>query len=84
MKTPLFLTGFVQVYFVAVNTYFIAKEMYIGVFIASFVISLVWSFNVRKIAFGTLSHRLMYALGAAVGSIAGLLSAGIITNIFKP
>ena len=42
-KLRLPLTGFVQVYFVSVNTYFLAHEMYAGVLIAAFIISLVWS-----------------------------------------
>lgn len=65
-KLRLPLTGFVQVYFVSVNTYFLAHEMYAGVLIAAFIISLVWSFNVKKVAFGTWTDRLMYAGGAAV------------------
>ena len=62
-KLRLPLTGFVQVYFVSVNTYFLAHEMYAGVLIAAFIISLVWSFNVKKVAFGTWPDRLMYAGG---------------------
>lgn len=64
-KLRLPLTGFVQVYFVSVNTYFLAHEIYAGVLIAAFIISLVWSFNVKKVAFGTWPDRLMYAGGAA-------------------
>ena len=49
----LFTTGFMQVFFVAVNTFFISKEYYVGVFICGFIISMIWSWNVKKIAFGT-------------------------------
>jgi len=44
----LFLTGFTQVFFVAINTYFLSKGFYLGVFICGFIISLIWSWNVKK------------------------------------
>jgi hypothetical protein len=73
----LFATGFVQVYFVSVNTYFLAKEMYLGVLFAAFMISFIWSFNVKKVAFGSTKDRIVYAIGATLGSLAGLWSASI-------
>ena len=69
----LFITGFTQVFFVAINTYFLSKEFYIGVFICGFIISLIWSWNVKKVAFGTFKDRLFYALGAGFGSLLGLI-----------
>lgn len=77
-RLPLFLTGFSQVYFVAVNTYFLSKEMYLGVFISAFIISMIWSFNIKRIAFGSTNDRLVYALGATIGSVCGLWSSSII------
>jgi len=77
-QTSLFFTGLVQVYFVSVNTYFLSKEMYFGVFIAAFMISVIWSYNVKKIAFGSTIDRIIYALGASVGSILGLYSSSLI------
>ena len=68
----LFITGFVQVFFVAINTYLISKGKYIGVFACSFAISFVWTLNVKKVAFGTLRDRFIYASGAAVGAVVGL------------
>lgn len=68
----LFLTGFAQVFFVSINTYFLAHEMYLGVLVAAFMISLIWSFNVKKVAFGTNIDRVVYAAGATYGSVAGL------------
>jgi hypothetical protein len=72
LKLSLFATGFIQVWFVAVNTYFLSKEFYIGVFFAAFMISLIWSFNVKKIAFGNKYDRIIYAIGASLGSLSGL------------
>jgi hypothetical protein len=77
----LFATGFIQVYFVAVNTYFIANEMYLGVLIAAFMISLIWSFNVKKVAFGSTADRVVYALGASFGCLAGLWSSSFVALI---
>jgi len=73
--SSLFATGFVQVYFVCVNTYFIATTNFSGVLFASFVVSFVWSFNVKRVAFGSVVDRLAYALGATAGSGAGLASS---------
>lgn len=74
----LFLTGFLQVFFVAINTYFITKQNYIGVLIVSFLISFIWSFNVKKVAFGSLKDRVIYSLGASIGGFSGLLIGGML------
>jgi membrane associated rhomboid family serine protease len=42
------------------------------------MISFIWSWNVKKVAFGTLSDRIVYASGAAFGSIVGLLVSTLI------
>lgn len=82
-RFSLFSTGFIQVYFVAVNTYFIANEMYLGVLIAAFMISLIWSFNVKKVAFGSTTDRVAYALGATCGSLVGLWSSSFIASVLN-
>lgn len=82
-RFSLFSTGFIQVYFVAVNTYFIANEIYLGVLIAAFMISLIWSFNVKKVAFGSNTDRVVYALGATFGSLVGLLSSSFIASVLN-
>lgn len=69
----LIFTGFLQVFFVAINTYFITQRHYTGVLAVSFLISFVWSFNVRKVAFGGMSDRLLYSAGAAIGGLVGLI-----------
>jgi hypothetical protein len=74
----LFLTGFLQVFFVACNTYFISKSFFIGVFICGLIISLIWSWNVKKIVFGTFNDRIIYAFGAAFGSLLGLIISKLI------
>lgn len=77
-EIKLFTTGFIQVFFVAVNTYFLSKIFYLGVFFCGFMISFIWSWNVKKVAFGTTSDRIVYALGAAFGSVVGLLVSTLI------
>lgn len=68
----LFSTGFLQVFFVAINTYFLAQANFIGVAFASFAISFIWSHNVKKVAFGSIRDRLIYSFGAMCGALAGL------------
>lgn len=80
VRTYLFITGFTQVFFVSLNTYFLAKEIYIGVFISAFIISLIWSFNVKKVAFGHNLDRVIYAIGASSGAIFGLWSSSYIAS----
>ena len=75
----LFLTGMAQVFFVAVNTYFLANTLYIGVLVSSFMISMIWSFNVKRVVFGGMSDRITYAVGATVGSLSGLYVAQLLT-----
>lgn len=71
-KIQLIITGFLQVFFVSVNTYFLAKENYAGVIIASFMISFIWTLNVKKVAFGNWNDRIIYSLSAMGGSLFGL------------
>lgn len=67
----LLITGFIQVFFVAVNTYLIAKSLYLGILLCGFTISFIWSWNVRKVVFGSIEDRLYYSSGAAIGSVTG-------------
>ena len=70
MKT--FLTSFLQVSLVAINTYFITQFLWLGIFIVSFAISLLWGFNVSKVAISTVNEKLIYALGGGCGAVCGL------------
>jgi hypothetical protein len=78
----LFFTGFLQVFFVSVNTCFLAKEIYIGVLFAAFSISMIWSYNIKKIVFGTFTERIVYSLGATAGSLLGLYTSSYLIKIF--
>lgn len=71
--------GYVQVFFVSLNLCLIVNKIYMGVLISSFMISFVWSFNVKRIVFGTRYDRIFYSLGAAFGSLSGMWSESFIT-----
>ena len=80
-KLMLLLTGFVQVYFVAVNVVFLSHAMYGGVVIAAFLVSFTWSFNVKRVAFGSTSDRVIYSLGAMTGSVVGLAMSDFLIRL---
>lgn len=71
MKT--FFTSFFQIGLVAINTLLISKQLFLAVFICSCLISLLWAFNVSKIALSDLRQKLIYSLGAGCGAIIGML-----------
>jgi hypothetical protein len=73
MKIKHFLLAYTQVLFVSLNTIFLAKNNPSMVFICAFLISYIWTHNVKKIAFGNEWDKLIYALGAALGSLSGLI-----------
>jgi hypothetical protein len=68
----LLISGYVQVLLVAVNVYQISHGHYIGALIVGFLISLVWTFNVKSIALGTWTDRIAYSLAAAAGTMTGM------------
>jgi len=76
------VTGFFQVAFVAMNTVFLADRNLPGVLAASFLISLIWSYNVKRVVFGTITDRLSYAVGASLGAGAGMGIADLTINLF--
>jgi hypothetical protein len=77
----LFITGFLQVMFIAMNTVFISKAILIPMVITGFIISIIWTLNVKKVAFGEWLDRIVYALGASVGTAIGFLVANYIKDL---
>jgi hypothetical protein len=73
MKLKHFLLAYTQILFVSLNTIFLARNNPSMVFICAFLISYIWTHNVKKIAFGNEWDKLIYALGAALGSLSGLI-----------
>jgi hypothetical protein len=74
----LFITAFIQVFLVAANTYFISKVFYVGIAIAGFGISFTWTFNVKRVAFGSITDRIIYSLGAMAGGLSGVFLSQLI------
>jgi hypothetical protein len=74
----LFATAFLQVFLVSANTLFIARLFWPGIIIASFGISFFWSGNVKRIAIGNLTDRIIYSYGAMAGGVVGVLTANLI------
>ena len=69
----IFLTAFMQVGLVAINTYLITHLYWIGIFVVSCLISLLWAYNVSKVAISKPIDKFVYAFGAGCGAITGLL-----------
>jgi hypothetical protein len=73
----LFITGFLQVFFVAANTYLISKFFLVGVAVCTFFISFIWTYNVSKkngkVSFQNLPDRLVYSIGAMCGGLSGMM-----------
>jgi len=44
----------------------------------SFLISLLWAFNVSKISVSTINQKLTYALGAGCGAVVGLVLVKVV------
>ena len=72
-KVKIFCTAFVQVFFVCINIKFISSNNLAKTFLSSFLINLLWTINIRKMAFSNNIERLIYSLGAASGSLSGLI-----------
>ncbi len=72
-KYYLFIAALLQVGCVSLNVYQVSHRYFIGAFIVGFLISILWSFNVKRISFGTTWDRVIYALGAATGTVLGIL-----------
>ena len=78
MKT--FFTSFFQIGMVAINTYFITQMYWVGIFIVSALISLLWCYNVANVSVSTTNQKLTYSLGAGLGAITGLFLVKFIFN----
>jgi len=72
--SKLFITAFLQVFFVSANTYFISKANYTLVFACGFAISWLWTSNVKKISISNTEERF-----AALGGATGLLISRLIS-----
>lgn len=75
-----FLTALFQVFFVAMQPLFIVHNKIIFMLITGFLISLIWTFNVKKVAFGTWRNRIVYSTGAMIGTGLGYFISRLIVS----
>lgn len=72
----LFFRGVVYVGLQAANVVQLARHHYVGAFIVGFLISLLWSWNVKAVATRDGWAGVVYSFGAAVGTVLGLYISG--------
>lgn len=78
----LFLAAFLQVMFVTMNVHFISRGLVFPMMVTSFVVSLVWTLNVKLISIGSMTDRTFYAAGAMSGTGLGyFISHNIINSL---
>lgn len=80
-KLILFSTGMLQVTFVAMNVNFISHSKIFLMLATGWIISWLWSSNVRKISFGTMNDRIVYPTGAMVGTGIGYFISKYLVTI---
>lgn len=68
-----FLLAFIQVFFVSLNVKFISVGYLPGIAASSFIISYIWTHNVKKAAFGSEWDKVIYSLGAMCGGVCAYL-----------
>lgn len=79
----LFFTAFMQVFCISVNTIMLSKGLLPGVFVFGFAISFLWCYNVSRVSVARLRQKLLYAFGAAFGSVAGLLFVNLVLQLWN-
>lgn len=80
-KLKLSFSGFLQVFLVALNTYFISNGLLLGIFVLSFLIAMSWSYNVKRVVFGNKIDVLLYAAGSSMGGVAGYIVGSLIHQL---
>jgi len=78
----IFFSSLLQIFFVSVNTILISKEMVIQAGVCGFLLSLVWTFNIRRITIASWAERISYCLGAGIGTSSGIIFIKAIGRIF--
>lgn len=80
-KWVLFVTAMVQVMFVSMNVTFIAHGKIIPMLLTGFMISLIWTINVKRVALGNWLDRVTYANGAMFGTGIGYFISKYLSTI---
>ena len=69
----LMIAAILQTALASLNVYQIANSRYLESIIIGFFILLIWSYNVKKIVFGTIWDRIIYSIGGSIGTGLGIL-----------
>ena len=80
-KYILFFTALSQVFFVAMQPLLIIHHRIIPMLICGFLISMIWTFNIKKVAFGNMADRFVYAFGAMAGTGFGFMVSNFIVKL---
>ncbi len=68
-----FITAFIYMLLLSANTICLAGGIWMGVAGLSFAISYIWCGNVKRVVIHTKKERIIYASGAMLGALIGLL-----------
>lgn len=79
-KLSLATMAFMQLALVACNILFISRGQIVFMLITSFIISMLWSFNIKTVAFGNMWDRIAYSFGAGLGTYVGWTISHLITK----
>lgn len=77
----LFLTSFLQVFLVSINTIFLTKGFVIGIITTSLAINWVWMHNLKRTVSCDTKDKVVYSVGATTGSISGYYFSKLIFSI---
>jgi hypothetical protein len=77
----IFLSSLLQIFFVSINTILISREMIIQAGVCGFLLSLVWTFNIKRIGIASWGERISYCLGAGIGTSSGILFIKMIGKV---
>jgi len=77
----IFFSSLLQIFFVSVNTILISREMLIQAGVCGFLLSLVWTFNIRRITIASWGERISYCLGAGIGTSSGIMFIKLIREV---
>jgi hypothetical protein len=69
----LFFRAYLQTTMVAISTIMISQQILVGVFLVGFLVSILWTFNVSTLAFSSTKQKIIYSLGAGLGSMSGVV-----------
>jgi hypothetical protein len=79
----LFMSSTVQIFLVSCNTYLIANSFVIPSFFVGFLLSFIWSYNIKRIAISTQKERIIYCLGAGTGTSLGVLLMSLLKELLS-